>query len=131
MGTVLYGDKENYSCYETCSVRVGWGDGLLSVQGALQLKLDFIPLVQICQRKSFSLCLVCFLFFILLLLLLLLLLPELVVEQTKVQCQGMGDWTRVRATFFSPPGHEITILQNFCKPSPITLICPSDITFTT
>ena len=63
MGTVLYGDKENYSCYETCSVRVGWGDGLLSVQGALQLKLDFIPLVQICQRKSFSLCLVCFILY--------------------------------------------------------------------
>ena len=28
------------------------------------------------------------------------------------------------------PGREIKICQNFCKPSPITVICPSDITFT-
>ena len=52
-------------------------------------------------------------------------------ECLKGQCQGMGDWARVRANLdFCPPCHEIKIYQKYCISSSITAIRPWDINFT-
>ena len=120
--------------HATRLAQYGWGGEMVCClcKGRSNWNSTLYHLFKFVKERVFH-CALFVLFFILLLLLLFLLflflLPELGVEQTKVKAWETGP--ELGQLFFFPPGHEITILQNFCKSSPITVICPSNITFTT